>query len=292
MVRALAAMMFGALLMVGTALPAAAASVKATVNDTQITDVQVAARAKLFTLEGKSPNSKAALTELVNEALMMNEANRLGVSVSDAQVTEAFVNVARNIKVSPDKLTQILQQSGVNPSTLKDRLRASIAWSQVTQAAIMPRVQVSDVDLEQKATGKLSAANSFDYILKEIIFIGGGGRSGQANQYRQGFKGCDSAVESSLKFKDAAVIDVGRRHATQLPPPIATELSKLNVGGITKPRAVAGGLSMLAICQKEEARDTTFLKNEIRADVSNGALKGEVDKYLEEVRGRSKISYK
>ena len=291
MVRAFAAMMIGAVLMVGAALPANAAVVKATVSDIQITDSQVAQRAKLFTLEGKSPNSKAALTELVNEALMLSEAKRLNISVSDAQVTEAFVNVARNIKVSPDKLTQILQQSGINPTTLKDRLRASIAWSQVTQSAIMSRVQVSDVELEQKANSQLSASNSFDYILKEIIFVGGGGRSGQANQYRQGFAGCDSAVERSLKFKDAAVIDVGRRHATQLPDAIAKELSKLNVGGITKPRAVAGGLSMLAICQKDEARDTTFIKSEIRAEAGNAQLKGEVDKYLEEVRKRFKVTY-
>jgi peptidyl-prolyl cis-trans isomerase SurA len=290
MVRAFGALIFAALLTLGAALPVAAA-VKVTVNDTPITDVQIAQRLKLYPLEGKSASSKAATAELVNEALMLGEAKRLGINVSDTEVSNAFTNVARNIKVSPAKLVEILQQSGVNPETLKDRLRASIAWGQVTQAAIAPRVQVSDIELEQKAVGKLSAANSFDYILKEIIFIGGAGRTGQANKYRQGFKGCDSAVQESLAYTDAAVIDVGRRHATQLPEPVANELSKLNVGGITKPRVVQTGVSMLAICQKAEARDTTFIKGAIRNEASSEQLKGEVDKYLEEVRGRSKIVY-
>ena len=65
MVRGFAGLMLGALLMVGAALPAYAATVKVTVGETAITDVQIAQRAKLFTLEGKSANTKAAMTELV-----------------------------------------------------------------------------------------------------------------------------------------------------------------------------------------------------------------------------------
>src|SRR3712207_8622005 len=56
--------------------------------------------------------------------------------------------------------------NGVNPSTLRDRLRAGIAWGQVTQKAITPRVQISDLDLEQRAEQKLTPTKSYDYILK------------------------------------------------------------------------------------------------------------------------------
>jgi len=296
MFRALRALALGLFLTAGAVLPAAAA-VKVMVNDTPITDAQIAQRAKLFTLEGKAASTKAATEELINEAVMLAEANRLGITVTEAQVSEGFTNVARNVKLSTDKLVQVLNQSGVNPDTLRDRLRAAIAWSKVTEAAVASRVQISDLELEQKAAGQLSAANSFDYILKEVIFVMPGGkgnagaRTGDANQYRRKFQGCDSAVQLSLGFNDAAVIDVGRRHATQLPEAIANELAKLNVGGITKPRVVQNGVSMLAVCQKSEARDTTFIKGEIRAEAGNDMLKGEADKYLQEIRAKAKIVY-
>jgi len=296
MVRAIAALLVGLMIALSAALPAGAASVKVTVNGTPITDVQVAQRLKLFQLEGRS-GSKAATQELIDEVLMLAEAKRLGIVISDAQVAEALLNVARNIKVSQDKLIQILNQSGVNVDTLRDRLRAALAWNQVTTQAIAPRVQVSDADLEAKAAEKLGPANSFDYILKEIIFVMPGGkgsasqRTAEANRYRKSFQGCDSAVELSLSYTDAAVVDVGRRHATQMPEAIAKELAGLNVGGITKPRVVESGVSMLAVCQKAVAEDTTFIKGNLRQEAGNAALKGETEAYLQGLRDKARIVY-
>jgi peptidyl-prolyl cis-trans isomerase SurA len=291
MVRTLGAFLIGLVLLAGTALPAMAA-VKVTVNGVSITDIQISQRLKLFQLEGKS-GAKAATEELVDEQVMVQEAKRLGITVTDAQVEEAVLQVARNIKVSRDKLGQILNQQGVNIDTLKDRLRANLAWNQVVQSAVMPRVQMSDVELDQKAQAELNGSNSFDYILKEVIFIGKGSsaRTGQANQYRKSFQGCDNAVQLSLSYTDAAVIDIGRRHATQMPEAIAKELAGLNVGGITKPRVVEQGVSMLAVCSKSEAKDTTFIKSTIQQESGDDALKAEAAKYLKEVKARSKIIY-
>ena len=291
MVRTLGALLIGLALLAGSALPAAAAT-KATVNGVSISDTQVSLRLKLFQLEGKS-GAKGALDELVEEQVMLQEAKRLGITVSDAQVDEAVLQVARNLKMSRDKLIQTLQQAAVNIDTLKDRLRANLAWNQVVSSVVSQRVQISDAELDQRAQSELTAANSFDYILKEVIFIGKGSsaRTGQANQYRKSFQGCDNAVQLSLSYTDAAVIEVGRRHATQLPEPIAKELAGLNVGGITKPRVVENGVSMLAACSKSEAKDTTFIKGNIQQTAGNDALKAEAAKYLQEVKQKAKIIY-
>lgn len=293
MSRVLATLLLGAVMALATVFPVAAAVV-VTVNGVPISDVQVAQRLKLFQLEGRS-GGKAAQDELIDEVLMIQEAKRLNIEISEAQVDEAMQNVARNIKVSMDNLRKILTQNGVNEGTLRDRLRAALAWNQVTQMAIMPRIQVSDVELEQQAAAKLDESMSYDYILKEVIFVmpqGSGsasGRTAEANQYRKNFQGCESAVQLSMSYTDAAVIDVGRRHATQMPEPIAKELAGLNVGGLTKPRVVETGVSMLAVCAKSVAQDTTFIKSNLRAEAGNAQLQGEIAKYLQELRDKAKI---
>ena len=295
MVRVLAAVLVGLAIAVGGAVPAMAA-VKATVNGVQISDVQVSQRLKLFQLEGRS-GSKAALDELIDEVIMLQEAKRLGIEINDAQVDQAFQNVARNIKVSVENLKRILAQNGVNEGTLRDRLRSALAWNEVTTIVVMPRIQISDVELEQKAGAKLDASMSYDYILKEVLFVLPGGkgaanqRTAQANQYRKSFQGCDNAVQLSLSYTDAAVIDVGRRHATQMPEAIAKELAGLNVGGITKPRVVENGVSMLAVCAKSVAEDTTFIKSNLRAEAGNAQMKEATEAYLKELREKAKIIY-
>ena len=294
--RAFAAIVMGLVMAVGMAAPAAAA-VKATVNGVQITDIQVSQRQKLFGLEGRQANAKAALEELVDEALIMLEAKRLDITVTEKQVDDALLNVARNVNVSLDNLRTILSQNGVNVDTLRERLRSAIAWNEVTQMAIMPRVQISDVELEQQAIAKLDPNKEFDYILKEVLFILPGGkgnasqRTGQAEQYRRSFQGCDNAVQLTMSYTDAAVIDLGRRHATQMPDAIAKELAGLNVGGLTKPRVVENGVSMLAVCAKSVAEDTSFIKNELRQEAGNTALKAEQDAYLKDLRSNAKIIY-
>jgi peptidyl-prolyl cis-trans isomerase SurA len=290
MLRLIAAMLIGLTLSV---MPALAAT-KVTVNGVPISDIEIAQRSKLLALEGGG-GTKKAMEQLIDEQLQLQEAKRMNIVISDQQVDDAFTQVARNVKVSTDKLNQILQQAGVSKDTMRARLRAAIAWQQVSGMVAGSRVKISDLELDKEASAKLDQASSYDYILKEVLFITVGknasGRTGEANKYRAAFKGCDSAVQVSLNFTDAAVRDMGRRHATQLPDALAAELAKLNVGGITKPRVTEGGVSMLAVCAKNEARDTTFVKNKLRSEQGGEAMKAETEKYKAELRQKAKIVY-
>lgn len=291
--RAASAMIVGAILTIGAAVPAVAQAARVTVNGTPITDLQVAQRQKLFALEGSSGGSKGATEQLIDEAIQISEAKRLGITVSNAQIDEALLQIARNMNVSQDRLINMLQQGGVGMDTLKDRLRAAIAWNAITEQVIMPQVQISELQLDEQAANKVQDYQTFDYILKEVIFVGSGsgGRAGQANSYRSKFAGCDTAVDLSLAFTDAAVIDVGRRHATQLPEAIAKELAGLNVGGITKPRVVETGVSMLAVCEKAQAEDLTFIKSDLRAEAGNDVLVDQSAAYMANLRKQAKIIY-
>jgi peptidyl-prolyl cis-trans isomerase SurA len=290
MLRVLSAILLAFILALSVVSAAQAASVVVTVNGRPITDIQVAQRLSLHKIEGKN-NRTNVINELINEALQIQEGERLGFKVSEADIDDAVLDVARQIKVSASNLAKLLTDNGVPMSTLRDRLQASIAWARVTQTVVSSRVQVSEADIDAQAKAKLTAANSFDYILKEVLFLGGNAskRTAEANQYKKSFSGCDTAVELSLSYTDAAVRDLGRRHATQFPDALADELAKLNVGGITKPRVVEAGVSMLAVCSKSTSEDTTYIANTIRQDTGNKGMQQEADKYLAELKAKAQI---
>lgn len=286
--RASGALFLGLMLAVTAAMPAFAATV-ATVNGEPITDVQVDQRMRLFRMEGNGTGRNGAMEQLITEAIQVQEARRLGITVSNSQVDDALLQIARNLNVSRDRLLQMLQEGGVGSDTLQARLRAAIAWNAVAEQAVMPQVQISELELDQQAAQQIADYQNFDYILKEVTFVGGGGRSGQANSYRSNFAGCGTAVDLSLTFNDVAVVDIGRRHATQLPDALARELAGLNVGGITKPRATEAGLSMLAVCEKVSAQDLTFVKGGLRDQAGSGAYEREVKAYMDRLRASAKI---
>lgn len=290
MLRLLAA---AALMSIALAAPVAAAT-KVTVNGVAISDTEIAQRVQLMKLEGGG-NSRQAMEQMVEDQLKLQEAARFNIKINDSQVEDAFQNVARNVNLSTDKLNELLRANGISATTMKERIRAALAWNAVIQNVIKARVQISEVDLDQQASAALDTDESYDYILKEVLFVSPGGnasaRTAAANKYRSQFTGCDSAVQLSLGFTDAAVRDVGRRHATQLPDALADELGKLNVGGITKPRVTESGVSMLAICEKTSARDLTFIKNKLRNEQGTKAMEAEAEKYLKELRDKARIVY-
>ena len=298
--KSLQALAIGLMLAVVMPPGANAEAIKVTVNEAPITDVQISQRAKLLQLERRGSSASARLTmareELIDEALKLQEGQRLGLAVTERDVDEALLNVARGMRISSDNLNRVLAQNGVNPLTLRTRLRANIIWGKIVRGVVSTRIEFSEVELEQRAADQLTESDSIDYILKEILFIIPQGsnissarRTAQANQYRQSFQGCDSAVEMSLSYTDAAVLDMGRRHATQLPDAIADELARLNVGQLTAPRVVANGVSMLAICSKTVARDVSFVTGEIRQEVGTEMLGAEAEKYLAELRDKASI---
>jgi len=286
--RRVTSALFIAVMALASVVPAYAATV-VTVNGQPITDVQVDQRLRLFRMEGNNTGRNGALEQLITEAIQMQEAARLGITVSNSQVDSAFLQIARNLGLSRDRLQALLREGGVSSETLQDRLKAAIAWNAVAEQAIMPNVQISDLELDQRAAAKIADFQTFDYILKEVVFVGGGGRSGQANNYRSYFAGCGSAVDLSLAYTDVAVVDIGRRHATQLPEAIAKELAGLNVGGITKPRVVESGVSMLAICEKVQANDLTFVKGGLREEAGSATYQRDVEAYLKRLREQAKI---
>ena len=293
----------GLCLAVGLALIAVAVqaqSVRVTVNGTPITDQQINDRANLLRIEGQGGSNsnriQLATEQLIDDRIKLDEAERIGVSISDAQVDSAFANVASNMRSSVSNLNSILAQNGVNPNTLRDRLKAALAWQRVVQQVLTSRVQLSELELETQAAQQVTPALSFDYILKEVLFVipQGSGisasrRTAEANQYRSRYTGCDTAVDLAIQFTDAAVRDLGRRHATQLPEPIANELAGLTVGQISSPRVVEGGVSMLAICEKAQAEDLTFLTEELRQEEGTDALQAEAEAYLERLRAAASI---
>lgn len=74
-----------------------------------------------------------------------------------------------------------------------------------------------------------------------------------------------------------------------MPEALANELAGLTVGQISSPRVVENGVSMLAVCEKAQAEDLTFLTDQVRQQAGTDALQSEAEQYLERLRANAAI---
>jgi peptidyl-prolyl cis-trans isomerase SurA len=129
--------------------PARAQQIVLLVNGSPITDLDIAHREKFLEMSNhKKASRQEAINSLVDETLEIKEAARYSLDVPDADVQSAYDNVASNMGVDAQKLTQILSNGGASADTLKHRLKAQIAWTTLVRGRFKVSLEIADKDVE------------------------------------------------------------------------------------------------------------------------------------------------
>jgi peptidyl-prolyl cis-trans isomerase SurA len=254
------------------------------VNDSIITNYDINARAKLFQLQRMSAAAakEKAKQELIDEALQMQEAKRLNMIIAESEVDAAMGTIAQRSKLTTPRFEAALRQSGVDPQTLRERIRATLAWRNVIQAKFRATVNIREEDvvaaMADQGVGQEGENKVREYTLQQVVFIlpekASGGQKAQklreAEALRSRFTSCTSGLELTKGLTDVVVKDLGRRTATDLPKPMVKTLDETNVGRLTQPEAGNDGVMMLAVCDKRDVTGVTeeerSIENELREE--------------------------
>ena len=279
----------------------AQAQVVAVVYGEPITARDVEHRARLEQLSGKPLGRKEVLDMLVDDKLKIREAKRFTVTVSDNEVEEAFSSMAGRMRMKPAQLADQMAKSGTSATTIKNRLRAEMAWQRIVRGRFSSTLTVSEQDilnaLGSKNTGD---AQVYEYTLHPILFVvpeGSGesafeGRKREAEALRGRFQGCEAGLRLARALRDVAVRAKVIRGSADLPPPIRTALEGMELGRLTPPEVTRHGVELFALCEKVPTRADSPQKKEAREKVFAERFDEQAKRYLAEIRRTALIEYK
>ncbi|MTI17608.1 peptidylprolyl isomerase [Rhodobacteraceae bacterium RKSG542] len=281
----------------------AATRIEIVINDKPITSYDLSQRVKLIQLTTPYKGSaakKRAKEELIDEALKLQEAKRIGVRINDKQVDDAFATIAKRVKLSPSQFKQALGQNGVNSKTLKDRLRAEIAWSDVVMQRFRATVRIneSDVIAAMQGSGKADSDNSaVEYDLQRVIFVIPENasssfkrkRQNEVDKLRSRFTSCKDGLRIASGLKEVVVKPIGKRLETDLPPQLREQLSKISVGRLLPPEKEKNSISMLAVCGKRTIQSDAAAREEIEGELRNKQGQQLSRRYLHDLRANAVI---
>ncbi|WP_310619935.1 SurA N-terminal domain-containing protein [Flexibacterium corallicola] len=280
----------------------AATRIAVVVNDKAITSYDLSQRSKLITLTTRAPKSVAnrrAREELIEEALKLQEADRIGIKVTDKQVDEAFASIARRVKLSPSQFRQALGQSGVNSKTLKDRLRAEISWQDIVMRRFRATVRINESDVIAALQGSQKGASNtaIEYDLQQIIFVVPGNASASYKRSRQKeiqklrsrFTSCREGLRIANGLKEVVVKPVGRKLENELQPSTLKELEKISVGRLTPAKKSPSGFAMLALCDKSRIQTDAVARAEMEGELRNREGQQLSRRYLRDLRSNAII---
>lgn len=272
------------------------------VNGEPITALDIDQRSKLVQLSThKVPPRQEVLDELINEKLKVREAKKWGLDVSNTEVDNAYASMAGRMRLTPEQLTQQLARSGVNPATLKARIKADLAWPQLVRGRYQASLQIGEKDLLTAMESKSDDTVGYDYTLRPILFLVPTGspetfvegRKREAEALRGRFQDCDEGLNFARALKDVAVRDQVVRSSADIPPELRKVLDAVEVSRLTPPEVTKFGVEMFAICaKKESAADNTPGRRQARESVMAQRYEQRSKQYLKELRRGAMLEYK
>lgn len=151
--------------------------IAAIVNDDVITTQDLVDRLNLAVATGGLPNDQATrqrlapqvLRGLVDEKLQLQEAKRLGQTPTDADLQQAIDTIAQRNHTTAPELMNFLSQRGINPSSLREQLRAQVAWLKVLAREVRPRIVVTQDQIDLAIKRSTAAAGDRELLISEIL---------------------------------------------------------------------------------------------------------------------------
>ena len=265
-----------------------------------ITAYDIDQRSKLIALGGKPKSRQQVIDELIDDQLKILAARRFNFEMKQADVDAAFANLARNAGATPDQFSKMLESRGVNPNSLKARLKADLTWNQVVRGRFGQQINPSEKDIFEAEMQSEQKEVGIEYTLHPITFVVPRGspanvieaRRREAEALRQRFQSCNTGLPFARALREVVVRAPIRRNSADLSPALREILAKVEIGRVTPPEVTEGGVEVFALCERKETNSDSPTKRKVRDEIFQKRFQKQADRYLRELRSQAMIEYK
>ena len=245
------------------------AGVAASVNDEPITIADVANRARLILLSlGVQPNEQTiiqaqqrALDGLIDETLQVQEAQQWEIEISDLEIEEELERLAAGNGMTLAQFQTDLVAQGINPVTLRQQMKADIAWQRLVGGRYGSRVRISDLQIDDRLSRLEKSMDQVQLRVSEIYLPAY--TPEQMAQMEQGAWDLRRQIQEGAPFGlvarqfSAAPTasnggDLGWMSPSQLKEELAEAIKGLTPPAISEPVITEDGVYLVSLMEQRE----------------------------------------
>ena len=297
----------------GEAPPSPEQKIAARVNGSIITyqdlDSEFRARAQVsFETVQDDPRAQAArkqlLEHLIDEQLLLAEAERQKLQVTTAMVDERYDNI-RSRFPSEEAFNQALSSSGITAQKLKVNIRQGLLRQQVIDQEVFQKVSVSPEELRS-----FFREHKDDYVQEEavharhILFRVAADASPEDDQKAKAramavlakAKKGDDFAKLAQEFSEGPTKDTGGDlgyfSRGKMLKPFEDAVFKLKVGEISDPVRTTFGYHIIKVEDRKEAKRLTYeeAEGQVRERVTEEKAMAAYRQYVTTLRSKAKVS--
>jgi len=246
----------------------------------------------------KADYRKSFMDDLISELLIKDRADRIGVSVTEAEVTEAVRRLKEQYGITTDKqFEESLQKSGLTRADMEARLRDTLISNKVFQRELRSREELTDRELRERYDREKERYRMPERAhLREIVVLRPENASGAqkaeqkateiAMQARNGAdfaKLAQTFSESGSRDKGG---DLGEVARGELLPDLDKAVFNSAAGTVIGPLDTKSGWHIIKVETRLPSEVPAFesLKDKIRKDAGDDAFQRDFKAYIDRLR--------
>jgi peptidyl-prolyl cis-trans isomerase SurA len=214
--------------------------------------------------ETRRRHTKKVLDHLIDEKLKLQEAKRLGIKVSQAEIQRRVKFVEERLNLPSGGLYSIVRRAGLNNNVLNGQFKSDIGWSKVVNRVLGFRVKVGEEEIQDRIRQiELNKGRPEHRILEIFLPVDNPDRETQvANQARS----ITQQLEQGASFQSLAKNysksptannggDVGWLRAGQLDPRLDAAIETMRPGQISQPIRTKNGYFILLLHSQRKPQE-------------------------------------
>lgn len=229
------------------------------VNNSVVTSFELQQRlALLQALRTPAVTRQGTLDDLIDDKLKLSEAADAGIVGTEDEIDLAMENFAARANMEAQDFVLALGDAGIDEQTIRDFLRAQMAWSTLIQARFASRARVGEEEID-RALALSSGQGNARILVSEIVLPMNARDAALSEERAQEVQ----QITSFAAFEDAArrysigptSADGGRLNwlpVSALPPAVGPIFLTMRPGEVTAPVPLDNSIALFQLRQLQD----------------------------------------
>ncbi|MBB3048131.1 peptidyl-prolyl cis-trans isomerase SurA [Litorivivens lipolytica] len=196
---------------------------------------------------------------MILENIQMQMAERVGLRISDEQLSAAMARIAAQNNMSLEQFREALNSSGTSYAAAREQIRREMVLQQVQRGNVNQRIQITDQEIanyleSEEGRNRTAPEYHFAHILVALPSDASSAQKAQARQqadkiYSALQGGKQKAIDALLKADNVRATDLGWRKQPDLPSLFADQASLVQDGEVLPPMESASGFHVVRLLE-------------------------------------------
>lgn len=206
--------------------------------------------------ETRARISPQVLRGLIDEKLMLQEAQRIGIEVHKEDIQGGVRRIAQSNNITVEQLENNMLNMGSSPTSLTSRIESEIAWQIFVGRSLSRKIKISDEEINDEIERIQASAGKPEYLLAEIFLpVDKPGQDGEVQQLAMRLMeqmkvgAAFKAIASNFSRSPTAQMggDMGWVQASHLDPTLLNVVRQMKPGTVAMPIRTLGGYYLMLL---------------------------------------------